>query len=208
MKKVLLTGFDPFGGEATNPSWEAVRQLAEREILGYRVVAKQLPTAFGNSVDLLKQLIQQEEPQAVLCIGQAGGRPDITIERVAINVDDARIKDNLGQQPVDQPIAEGGPAAYWSGLPIKEMVVRLRAAGIPASVSNSAGTFVCNHLFYGLQHFLTETGSKLPGGFIHIPYLPEQGVAQAGQPTMSKETVVRALEIAIATTVETLEQET
>ena len=200
MKKILVTGFDPFGGEATNPSWKAVSILDGREINHTLVVAKQLPTAFGSSLEELKKLIQQEEPDAVICIGQAGGRPDITIERVAINVDDARIPDNAGQQPHDQPIIENGPVAYWSTLPIKQIVSNIRASGIPASVSDSAGTFVCNHLFYGLRHFLCESGLDIPGGFIHIPYLPEQGVVQVAQPTMSKETVIKALEIAIETT--------
>lgn len=200
MKKILLTGFDPFGGETTNPSWEAVSLLDGQEINHTVVVAKQLPTVFGNSLEVLKELIQQEEPAAVLCIGQAGGRTDITIERIAINVDDARIPDNAGQQPLDQPIIKNGPAAYWSTLPIKLIVNNIRASGIPASVSNSAGTFVCNHLFYGLMDFLCESSPNIPGGFIHIPYLPEQGVVQVGQPTMSKETVLKALEIAIRTT--------
>jgi len=202
MKKILLTGFDPFGGEETNPSWEAVSMLDGREINHSIVIARQLPTVFGRSLDVLQELIQQEKPEAVICIGQAGGRADITIERVAINVDDARISDNIGQQPLDQPVIEDGPTAYWSTLPIKQIVNNIRVSGIPASVSNSAGTFVCNHLFYGLRHFLGERGLIIPAGFIHIPYLPEQGVTQIGQPTMSKETVIKALEIAIRTTME------
>jgi len=200
LRKILLTGFDPFGGENTNPSWEAVSTLDGRKINDTIVVAKQLPTVFGSSLEVLRELIRQENPDAVLCIGQAGGRTDITIERVGINVDDARIPDNAGQQPLDQPVIENGPVAYWSTLPIKQIVNNIRASGIPASVSDSAGTFVCNHLLYGLRHFLCESGLNIPGGFIHIPYLPEQGVAQVGQPTMSKETVLKALEIAIETT--------
>lgn len=201
MNKILLTGFDPFGGEPTNPSWEAVQTFDGQEILGYTIVARQLPTVFGRSLQKLTNLFQEEQPAAVLCIGQAGGRPDITLERIAINVDDARILDNEGQQPVDQPIAEGGPVAYWSTLPIKNIVSKLKAAGIPASVSNTAGTFVCNHIFYGLRHYLDEQKLDIPGGFIHLPYLPEQGVTQLGQPTMSKETVIKALGIALETTI-------
>ncbi len=204
MKKVLLTGFDPFGGEETNPSWEAVSMLDGREINHSIIIARQLPTVFGRSLDVLKELIRKEKPDAVICIGQAGGRADITIERIAINMDDARISDNIGQQPIDQAIIEDGPTAYWSTLPVRQIVNNIQASGIPASISNSAGTFVCNHLFYGLRHFLCESGLIIPGGFIHIPYLPEQGVAQAGQPTMSKETVIKALEIAIGTTMESL----
>lgn len=201
MDKILLTGFDPFGGEPTNPSWEAVQTFNGQEILGYTIIARQLPTVFGRSLQQLTDLFQEEQPAAVLCIGQAGGRPDITLERIAINVDDARILDNEGQQPVDQPIVEGGPVAYWSTLPIKNIVSKLRAAGIPASVSNTAGTFVCNHIFYGLRHYLDEQKLDIPGGFIHLPYLPEQGVTQLGQPTMSKETVIKALGIALETTI-------
>lgn len=201
MKKILLTGFDPFEGEVTNPSWEAVRLFDGKEIMGFTIVARQIPTVFGRSLQLLKDLIQQENPSAVLCIGQAGGRPDITVERVAINIDDARIPDNEAQQPIDQPIVEGGPVAYWSTLPIKEIVGALRSAGIPASVSNTAGTFVCNHIFYGLRHYLSENSRDVPGGFIHIPYLPEQGVSKLGQPTMSKETVIKAIDIALESTI-------
>ncbi|MHB1651332.1 MAG: pyroglutamyl-peptidase I [Desulfitobacteriaceae bacterium] len=204
MAKVLVTGFDPFGGELSNPSWEAVRQLDGQAIEGFEIVSRQLPTVFGRAMDVLREAVLAENPAAILCVGQAGGRPDITIERVGINVDDARIQDNKGQQPVDQEIVNGGPVAYWSTLPIKGIVKEIRALGIPASVSNTAGTFVCNHILYGLRYFLEEQQMNIPAGFIHIPYLPEQGVAQQGQPTMSKETVVRALKTAIAVTVRAL----
>lgn len=199
-KKILLTGFDPFGGELTNPSWEAVRSLEGQKIAGYDLVTRQLPTVFGRSLEMLKQLVFALKPEAVICVGQAGGRPDITVERVAINVDDARIKDNEGQQPVSQPIVADGPVAYWSTLPIKEIVAAIKEQGIPSSVSNSTGTFVCNHVFYGLRHYLEEYNPNVLGGFIHIPYLPEQGIVQVGKPTMARELVIKALEIAVEVT--------
>uniref|UniRef100_UPI00227FD237 pyroglutamyl-peptidase I n=2 Tax=Enterobacterales TaxID=91347 RepID=UPI00227FD237 len=146
MQKVLITGFEPFGGERLNPSWEVVKQLNDMELVGTRIVARQLPCVFGAALEALNAAIDEVQPLMVLAVGQAGGRTDITIERVAINVDDARIPDNQGQQPVDEPIVAGGPAAYFSTLPIKAMVSSMREAGIPASVSQTAGTYVCNHV--------------------------------------------------------------
>ncbi|MBU8712349.1 MULTISPECIES: pyroglutamyl-peptidase I [Brevibacillus] len=201
MKTILVTGFDPFGGEAINPAWESVKRLAEVEAGEYRIVARQLPTVFGKSVELLLQAIREISPDLVFCIGQAGGRADISIERVAINVDDARIPDNAGKQPIDTPIVEDGPVAYWSSLPIKAIVKEMRAKGIPASVSQTAGTFVCNHLFYGLMHALDKEYPAVRGGFVHIPYLPEQAAKHPGQPSMSVETIVNGLQIAIETAV-------
>ncbi|RNB59060.1 pyroglutamyl-peptidase I [Brevibacillus gelatini] len=199
MKTILVTGFDPFGGEPVNPAWESVKRLAEVRSEQYRIETRQVPTVFGKSIALLQQAIRETDPDLVFCIGQAGGRPDITVERVAINVDDARIPDNAGNQPIDTPIVEGGPAAYWSTLPIKAIVKELRANGIPASVSQTAGTFVCNHLFYGLMHTLAQQKATIRGGFIHIPYLPEQAAMHPGQPSMSVETIVKALQVAIET---------
>ncbi|HBZ79423.1 MULTISPECIES: pyroglutamyl-peptidase I [Brevibacillus] len=201
MKTILVTGFDPFGGEAINPAWESVKRLAEVEAGEYRIVTRQLPTVFGKSVELLLQAIREISPDLVFCIGQAGGRADISIERVAINVDDARIPDNEGKQPIDTPIVEDGPVAYWSSLPIKAIVKEMRAKGIPASVSQTAGTFVCNHLFYGLMHGLDKEYPAVRGGFVHIPYLPEQAAKHPGQPSMSVETIVNGLQIAIETAV-------
>lgn len=197
-RRVLLTGFDPFGGERINPALEAVRKLEGRilEDIGVRVVAQELPTVFGKSIEVLAQAIEREQPEVVICVGQAGGRTHITPERVGINVNDARIPDNEGQQPVDEPIVEGGPAAYFSTLPIKAIVQAMRDAGIPAMVSNTAGTFVCNHVFYGLMHLLHTRSAGVRGGFIHIPYLPEQ-VADRPEPSMALETIVRGIEIAI-----------
>lgn len=155
MKTVLITGFEPFGGEQINPSREVVSQLDNAIIAGCRVVARQLPCVFGESLSVLNSAIDTLSPSLVLAIGQAGGRTDITVERVAINVDDARIPDNKGQQPVDEPIVAGGPAAWFSTLPVKAMVAAMREAGVPASVSQTAGTFVCNHVMYGLLHKLS-----------------------------------------------------
>lgn len=198
MKTVLITGFEPFGGEQINPSWEVVSRLNNAIIRGCRVVARQLPCVFGESLSVLNAAIDALSPALVLAVGQAGGRSDITVERVAINVDDARIADNKGQQPVDMPIVIDGPAAWFSTLPIKAMVSAMREAGVPASVSQTAGTFVCNHVMYGLLHKLSGL-SEVKGGFIHIPYLPQQAAAHPGAPSMAAETVRQALEIAIET---------
>lgn len=198
MKTVLITGFEPFGGESVNPSREVVSGLDNVIIGGCRVVARQLPCVFGESLAVLNGAIDALSPSLVLAVGQAGGRTDITVERVAINVDDARIADNQGQQPVDVPVVADGPAAWFSTLPIKAMVVAMRNAGIPASVSQTAGTFVCNHVMYGLLHKLRDAPA-VKGGFIHIPYLPQQAAQHPGVPSMAAETVRRALEVAIAT---------
>lgn len=201
MKKVLVTAFDPFGGESVNPAWEAVQLLNTKSFESIHVIVKQIPTVFRCSIQSLKQAIAENQPDIVICVGQAGGRSDITVERVAINVDDARIPDNQGFQPIDEPVVAGGPVAYWSTLPIKAMVLQMRAAGIPSSVSQTAGTFVCNHLFYGLCHLIATKFPNMRGGFVHIPYLPEQVVHKAGQPSMGLEHVVKGLEIIVKTSV-------
>jgi pyroglutamyl-peptidase len=190
---VLVTGFDPFGGSAINPSWQAVEALHGRELAGHRVVAAQLPTIFGAAVERLEALMEQHRPGLVLCTGQAGGRPALSLERVAINVDDARIPDNAGAQPVDLPVVDGGPAAYFTTLPIKAMLQALQAAGVRAEVSQTAGTFVCNHTFYCLMHLLAQPRwYGVRGGLVHVPWLPGQG-----QPSMRLEEIVRGLELAI-----------
>ena len=198
MRTVLITGFEPFDGEAVNPSWEVVSRLDNAIIGGCRVVARQLPCVFGEALIELNAAIDSLSPTLVLSVGQAGGRTDISVERVAINVDDARIADNRGNQPVDTPIVANGPAAWFSSLPIKAIVSALREAGIPASVSQTAGTFVCNHVMYGLLHKLSGI-PEAKGGFIHIPYLPQQAAAHPGAPSMAAETVRQGLELAIAT---------
>ena len=196
--RILLTGFEPFGGEPVNPALEAVKSLDGRTVAGASVSFCELPTARWRSLEALKGAIARLDPDIVVSIGQAGGRFDITPERVAINVDDYRIKDNDGNQPVDEAIETEGATAYWSTLPIKAMVSAMKEAGVPASVSNSAGTFVCNHVFYGLMHILAQEGNRRKGGFIHIPYLPEQAARLGTQPSMSLDCIVRGLEIALA----------
>ncbi|EGO64842.1 pyroglutamyl-peptidase I [Acetonema longum] len=203
MKKILATGFEPFGGESINPALEAVKQLDGRIIAGHQIITRALPVVQKKSIAAVSGSIRELQPALVLAIGQAGGRPEISVERVAINIDDYRIPDNEGNQPVDAPIVSAAPAAYWSTLPIKAMVERMRRNGIPAGISNSAGTFVCNHLFYGLMHYLHQGGNQIRGGFIHIPYLPEQAARNPGQPSMGLETIVRGLMLALEAALET-----
>ena len=203
MKTVLVTAFEPFEGESINPSWEAVRALEGKEIGGARIVSRQLPVVFSDVLGVLNAAIDEVQPDLILSVGQAGGRSDITVERIGINVDDARIPDNAGQQPVDEPIVAGGPAGYFSTLPIKAIVAAVREAGIPASVSQTAGTFTCNRVMYGLLHRLHTQGNRVRGGFLHIPYLPEQAAQHPGAPSMSRDNVMQALEIAIRVSLET-----
>lgn len=193
-KPVLITGFDPFGGDALNPSWLTAQALHGRIIAGHRVIAAQLPTVFGASLTVLRTLVRQHQPALVLCLGLAAGRSAISIERVAINVNDARIADNAGEQPVDEPVVAGAPAAYFSSLPIKAMQASITSGGVPAEVSQTAGTFVCNQVFFGLMHLLaTGRGLKATrGGFIHLPLLPEQGV-----PNMPLKEMVEGIRIGI-----------
>ncbi|NDK99906.1 pyroglutamyl-peptidase I [Photorhabdus bodei] len=197
MKTVLITAFEPFDNEAINPSWESVRQLQNQQLSGTHIETRQLPCVFNTSLTCLYAAIDEIQPELVIAVGQAGGRPDITVERIAININDARIPDNQGNQPIDTPIVTAGPAAYFSTLPIKAIVSGLQAAGIPASISQSAGTYVCNHVMYGLLHHLALAYPKVRGGFIHIPYLPEQAVKHPGTPSMALETIITALKIAI-----------
>lgn len=201
---VLVTGFDPFGGEPVNPALEAVKKLEGLTIAGATIHTKEIPTVRFKSIEAVKAGIAEFDPEIVLCVGQAGGRTDITVERIGMNVDDFRIPDNEGNQVIDEPIVEGAPTGYFATLPIKKIVAALRAAGIPASVSNTAGSFVCNHVLYGLMHTLAVEGNKRRGGFIHIPYLPEQAARIPGQPSMAVETVVAGLKIALETAITTL----
>ncbi len=168
MRTVLLTGFEPFDQDLVNPSWEAVRQLDGVQLDDdVRIVARRLPCAFATAGECLLQLISELRPAMVIATGLAPGRSEISIERVAINVNDARIPDNLGEQPIDTAVVVGGPAAYFSTLPIKAMARAVREAVIAVSVSQTAGTFVCNQVFYRLQHELAGTGVR--SGFIHVP---------------------------------------
>lgn len=198
---ILLTGFSAFGGEDSNPSWEAVSALQGKLICGHRVIARQLPVEFGASLKALRAAIREHRPALVLCVGQAGGRAQLSLERIAINLDDARIPDNAGASPIDAPVVADGPAAYFATLPIKAMLVALRKAGIPAEVSQTAGTYVCNHVFYGLMHALRSR--RIRGGFIHIPYAPDQAARHPGAPSLPVETVVAALRIALRTALTT-----
>lgn len=193
-RKVLLTGFEPFGGETVNPSWQAVKALHGRKILGRTVVAAQLPTVFDASLKALNALLREHQPELVLCVGQAGGRHAISLERVAINVNDAPIPDNVGAQPIDTPVVRRAPAAYFSSLPIKAMLAALQHEGIRAEVSQTAGTFVCNHVFYGLMRALATHRSlkRTRGGFVHVPWLPEQGA-----PNMALDDIVSGLRVAV-----------
>jgi pyroglutamyl-peptidase len=195
LPSVLLTGFAAFGGETCNPSWDAVSRLDGAVIAGHRIVAGRLPVEFGASLDALRDMLDTVSPALVLCVGQAGGRAQLSIERIAINIDDARIPDNAGAAPIDEPVVADGPAAYFATLPIKAMLAGLRAAGIPAEISQTAGTYVCNHVFYGLMHAL-RTRPETRGGFVHIPYAPEQA-ERHGAPGLAVGTVVDALRIAL-----------
>lgn len=194
--RVLVTGFDPFDGERTNPSWEAVRRVAAEPPSGLEVVPVLLPCVFGESLEVLRAAVERVEPQLALCTGLAGGRPDLTVERIAVNVDDARIPDNAGRQPVDRPVVPDGPAAYFATLPVKACVAAVRAAGVPCSVSQTAGTFVCNHVFYGLMHLLATRYPAVRGGFVHVPHSCDQ-VLEAGRPSLPLETIARGLGAAL-----------
>ena len=195
--KLLLTAFDPFGGDAINPALEAVKLVADK-IGRFDIVKLEVPTVFGKSIDTVAKAIEKEKPDVVLCIGQAGGRFEITPERVAINVDDARIKDNEGNQPIDIKIFEDGENAYFTTLPIKAMVEAIREANLPAAVSNTAGTFVCNHLMYGVLYTLAKKYPHIKGGFTHVPFIPAQVARRTPvAPYMALEDIKRGLEAAI-----------
>lgn len=197
MQTILLTGFEPFDQDLVNPSWEAVRQLDGMQLDDdVQIVARRLPCAFATAGEYLTQLIAELSPVMVIATGLGPGRSDISIERVAINVNDARIPDNLGAQPIDTAVVVGGPAAYFTTLPIKAMVKAVRQAGVAASVSQTAGTFVCNQVFYRLQHLLA--GTAVRSGFIHVPALPEQ-VVGSGQPSMALAILVDGLQVAVRT---------
>jgi pyroglutamyl-peptidase len=185
--RTLVTGFEPFDGDPVNPS-SAVLPLLAPEI-----ATRTLPCVFGEALTALREAVLEARPDIVLCVGLAGGRAELSLERVAINIDDARIADNGGNRPIDAAIAADGPPAYFSGLPIKAAVAELRRAGLPAAVSNTAGTFVCNHVFYGLMHL--AVGEKFRGGFLHVPYLPEQAARHPGAPSMALADIARGIGI-------------
>lgn len=200
--KILVTGFDPFGGEPINPAIETVKRLPD-VIAGAEILKLEVPTVCHKSLQVIDEAIKKYDPDVILSIGQAGGRPDITVERVGINVDDCRIPDNEGNQKIDEPVYPDGPAAYFVTIPIKAMVQKIQSKGIPASISNTAGTFVCNHVTYGVCHLVA---TKYPGkrsGFIHIPYLPQQVTNKSNMPSMSQDLLVEGITAAIEAIAET-----
>lgn len=202
MKKVLVTAFDAFGDADTNPSELVVGQLATT-ISGAHVHTAVIPTVFHSSATNVFDLVASIAPDVIIMLGQAAGRSAITPERVAINVDDARIPDNAGALPIDKPIVAGGPAVYFSTLPIKAITKAISDTGIPASVSNTAGTFVCNHVFYAVMHHLTQSDYRhTRAGFIHIPAIPQQGFGSE-VPTVELDVITKAIEIAIETALTT-----
>lgn len=190
--KILLTAFDPFGGEKINPALEAVK-LVKAEDLTAELIKLEVPTVFHKSIKTVQEAMRKHKPDAVLCVGQAGGRFQLTPERVAINLDDARIPDNEGQQPVDEPIFADGADAYFASLPIKAMVESIKAENLPAAVSNTAGTFVCNHLMYGVLYTIAKEFPQCRGGFIHVPFIPDQVVDKANTPCLSLSDIARGL---------------
>jgi len=196
--RVLVTGFEPFGGEPVNPSMQAVLGLAADPPPGIVLVTEILPVSHVRTPAALRAAIARHRPDVVIATGEAGGRAEVTVERVGINVNDFRVADNDGTQPVDVPVIEGGPAAYFATIPIKAVVAALRVAGVPAQVSNTAGTHLCNHTLYLLGHLAATEYPGMRGGFLHVPWLPEQVVRHPGQPSMATATLVTALRAAIA----------
>jgi len=196
---VLVTGFEPFGGDAVNPSREIALELDGAEIAGHRVVGAVLATEFARALPTLRGLVERHDPALVLALGLAGGREGISLERVAINLVDARIADNAGAQPIDVPVVENAPNAYFSTLPLKAMLARLRENGIPATLSHTAGTFVCNQVFYGLMHALAAGGGEARGGFVHVPYLPEQAAQHGATAQLPLAAMVEAIGSCIET---------
>ena len=199
--KILVTGFDPFGGEKVNPALEAVKSLPS-EIHGAEIHWVEIPTVFYKSAEVLEAEIVRYQPDVVLCIGQAGGRASLTPERVAINQDDARIPDNQGNQPIDTPIRLDGEAAYFSTLPIKAMVQAIKEVGLPATVSNTAGTFVCNHLMYQALYLADKKFPHMRAGFMHIPYMTEQVINKPNTASMNLADIVKGIEATIGAIVD------
>lgn len=197
--EILVTGFAPFGGETVNPSWEAVFALPE-EVGGARVHKLEVPTAYGAAAETVWGEIERLRPDAVLCVGQAGGSAAVRVERIAVNLRDARIPDNAGVQPCDVPIEADGPCAYFATLPTRRITETVQSGGIPAELSYSAGTFVCNDLLYSVLHLSALHRPEMRCGFIHLPYLPRQAVGKAaGMPSMCLDDMIAALRLAIET---------
>lgn len=201
MMKILLTAFDPFGGDSINPALEAVKKVPDT-VRGAQIVKLEVPTVFDKSIGTVYSAMKEHRPDAVLCVGQAGGRFELMPERVAININDARIQDNEGNQPVDEPVFADGAPAYFSTLPVKAMVRQIREGGLPAALSNSAGTFVCNHLMYGVLYHIEKEFPSMRGGFMHVPFIPSQAVGRANTPSMSLDDIAKGVGLALAAIVE------
>ena len=199
--KILLTAFEPFGGDTVNPAQETVRLVAD-SVAGAEIVKIDVPVVFGKAIETVRAAMEREQPDAVLCIGQAGGRIGLTPERVAINCDDGRIPDNEGNQPVDQPVMADGAPAYFATLPVKAMVQAIKAAGVPSSLSNTAGTYVCNHLMYGVLYHIAKSFPNTRGGFMHVPFLHEQVANRPNTASLSKADIVIGIEAALKAIVE------
>jgi len=201
--RVLLTAFEPFGGETVNPSQQAAQRLADGPPMdGIELRTAFLPVVFGDAIEALKAAIAEHDPDLVVCAGEAGGRFAVTPERVAVNINDAPFPDNAGRAPVDEPIVEGGPVAYLSTLPVAEIVTALREAGIPAAKSSTAENYVCNNVFYGLMHHIATERPSLVGGFVHVPYVHEQVINRLDpRPSLSLDMITQALRITVETSV-------
>lgn len=206
MKKIMFTGFDPFGKDTTNPSWDAVALLPE-ETEGAVIVKRHLPVEYDKVAELLRQAIEEEKPDAVICVGQAGGRSAITPELVAINVKEGSIPDNAGVSYDGESIYEDGPAAYFATIPVKEIIAGIREAGIPAAISYSAGAYVCNNTMYHLLRMLEKDYPHIQGGFIHVPYECNQVLERASMASLPLPMIARGLETAAKVTARLLENE-
>ena len=194
--KILVTGFDPFGGEPINPAIESVKKLPDN-IAGAEIIKLEIPTVRKKSLEKIEKAINEHNPDVILSIGQAGGRFDISIERIGINLDDFRIPDNEGNQIIDEPIFPDGENSYFVKLPVKAMVQNVQKNNIPASVSYTAGTFVCNHVLYGVMYLIEKKYKGKKSGFIHIPFLPQQVIDKRNMPSMELNTIVKGLTAAI-----------
>jgi pyroglutamyl-peptidase len=201
LPRVLVTGFEAFGddpsGQGLNPSALAALALHDQQLAGHTVVAAVLPCVFGESVKVLRALVSTHRPALIVCVGQAGGRTGISIERVAVNLDDNSMPDNAGRVRLNTPVVASGPTAYFSTLPLQAMLAALQAAGVPCELSSSAGHFVCNHVFYALMHLLAKRKVSVCGGFVHVPYLPEQAAA-IDAPSMPLAEITHGLGIAVS----------
>ena len=203
--KILITGFDPFGGETVNPAYEAVKLLPDT-VKGAEVKKLEIPTVFGEAGKAVEKAIGEYQPDVVICVGQAGGRADISVERVAINLAEAPIPDNAGNEPMDAKVQQDGETAYFATVPVKAMVQNINDHGIPASLSYTAGTYVCNNVMYDLLYMTDKRYPGIRAGFIHVPFSVQQGVGKGQRmPTMEIQTIAKALEYALEAVVETEE---